>query len=116
MRSCRTSAKSTRKRPKTRSARIHVFEPYAREPQGYARATALVPASCEDEVIGRKQVVRPTQRLCEHPRVQLFHAGGSTVTGFNTFGHFNDRRESTTDSRSQKKLCPPWQPRDDPPV
>jgi erythromycin esterase-like protein len=27
------------------------FEPYAREPQDYARATALVPASCEDEVI-----------------------------------------------------------------
>jgi erythromycin esterase-like protein len=27
------------------------FEPYAREPQDYARATALVPTSCEDEVI-----------------------------------------------------------------
>ncbi len=27
------------------------FEPYAREPQDYARATALVPASCEDEVL-----------------------------------------------------------------
>jgi erythromycin esterase-like protein len=27
------------------------FEPYLREPQDYARATALVPTSCEDEVI-----------------------------------------------------------------
>jgi erythromycin esterase-like protein len=27
------------------------FEPYFREPQDYARATALVPASCEEEVI-----------------------------------------------------------------
>jgi erythromycin esterase-like protein len=38
------------------------FEPYAREPQDYARATALVPASCEDEVIDILVRLRRDQR------------------------------------------------------
>src|SRR5438067_5336685 len=37
---------------------FHCFEPYAEDPQAYARATRLVPASCEDEVIDLLMTLR----------------------------------------------------------
>lgn len=41
------------------------FEPYGQDVQAYARATALVPADCEDEVVDLLQEVR--QRVEEFP-------------------------------------------------
>lgn len=43
---------------------LHCFEPYAKDPQAYARATRLVPRDCEDEVIAllRDMAARNAER------------------------------------------------------
>jgi hypothetical protein len=49
-----------------------------------------------------------------NPSVQLFHAGSGTVTGFNTFGHFNDAGkfdrfdEACARAATPCPTLPPW--------
>ncbi|MDK3256855.1 erythromycin esterase family protein [Blastococcus capsensis] len=42
----------------TALAALRCFEPYAEDPQAYARATRLVPTSCEDAVVGMLGEIR----------------------------------------------------------
>jgi erythromycin esterase-like protein len=54
---------------------LRCFQPYGEDVQQYARATALVPDSCEDEVVVLLKEMRATQpRYCADGREELFFA------------------------------------------
>lgn len=54
---------------------LQCFEPYGEDAQRYARATALVPTSCEEEVVGLLEELRARKnQLCSDGRESYFLA------------------------------------------
>ncbi|HEY0559654.1 MAG: protein-L-isoaspartate O-methyltransferase [Mycobacterium sp.] len=60
-------------------AAYQCFEPYAQDPQAYARATRLVPTSCEDEVVSLLEQLRPVPPGAGRARDAAFDASQNAL-------------------------------------